>query len=128
MTRHMRTVMTCVVALVLLGTAMQAHARECSGVAKRMATGTIIVEAGQPAQQVVAARAGRCLLILRGWGPNAEGVNLGHDGTVTSAADSGFAPGDGTPALFLATEAEVWAIHRAGQPSPQSVTFIELFD
>ena len=124
----MRKLMTAALALLLSGAVMQAHARECSGAAKRMATGTIILEAGQPAQQVVAARRGRCLLILRGWGPNAEGVNLGHDDTVTSAADSGFAPGDGTPALFLATEAAVWAVHRTGQPSRQSVTFIELFD
>ena len=69
MTKHMRTMVTAVVAVMLSGTAADAQSkgRECSGVAKRMETGTIIVEAGQQAQQV-AARPGRCLLILSGWG------------------------------------------------------------
>ena len=131
MTKHMRTMMTAVVAVMLSGTAADAQSkgRECSGVAKRMETGTIIVEAGQQAQQVVAARPGRCLLILSGWGPDG-GVKIGHEKSITSAADSGFAHSQtgGLAHLSLQTEAEVWAVHRATHPSPQSVTFIELFD
>ena len=52
----MRKLMTAALALFLSGAVMQAHARECSGAAKRMATGTNILETGKPAQQVVAAR------------------------------------------------------------------------
>jgi hypothetical protein len=122
-------------AAITVGAGIPAEAAStCKGVARHMASGSVVVDGAEPVR-IVPARRGRCLLILSGWTleqnspPEAgasAGVNIGDENVTADGATGGFVP-NGASMIELATEDEVWAVERETHPD-QIVTWIELYD
>ena len=115
-------------AAVLAGPASARKAPSpCDGPANFLESGSALLLDTTPVM-IVAARPGRCLLILSGWDIEADGsgsVNIG-DADVTSSGTGGFVPPT-FDAVELATEDELWAVRRDGHAA-QVITWIELYD
>jgi hypothetical protein len=116
-------------AAVLAGPAASARKAPppCDGPANFLESGSALLLDTTPVM-IVAARPGRCLLILSGWDIEADGsgsVNIG-DADVTSSGTGGFVPPT-LDAVELATEDELWAVRRDGHDA-QVITWIELYD
>ena len=111
----------------ILLAAAPGEARPCSGAAGHLASGAALLVGTTPVQ-VVAARPGRCLLILSGWDIESDGsgtVNIG-DASTTSDGLGGFTPPT-RDAVELATEDELWAARRDTH-ADQVIFWIELYD